>query len=159
MKRTVSTALLAASILGLTACSSMKEVEVRKTAAHPDWYQECAQLGTEGWFWMKADFVYSCGMGESLHAQASEAQAEAFALSSFASRIGTRVNSLTKVEIIDERKSTHTKMETSTDNTRINNQLEAKKYQYVLNGKYHTYVRLKMTKDAFNGLLAEAKKS
>ena len=157
MKHTVSTALLAASILGLTACGSMKEVEVRKTAAQPDWYQECAQMGTEGWFWMKADFVYSCGMGESLHAQASEAQAEAFALSSFASRIGTRVNSLTKVEIIDERKSTHTKMETSTDNTRINNQLESKKFQYMLNGKYHTYVRLKMTKASFNRLIEETK--
>ena len=139
-------------IATLSACSSMKEVEVRKTAANPNWYVECEQRGKEGWFWAREGYVYSCGMGMSKYIQASEAQADAFALDSFAKRIGSRVNSLTKVEIIDERKSTHTKVETSTNNTLIQNQMESKKYQYVLNGQYHTYVRLKMTEDTFNRL-------
>lgn len=140
----------------LAACSSMKEVEVRKTAANPNWYADCEQRGKEGWFWAREGYVYSCGMGVSVHAQASEAQADAFALDSFAKRIGSRVNSLTKVEFIDERKSTHTKVETSTSNTLIQNQLESKKYQYMLNGQYHTYVRLKMTEDTYNRLTQKA---
>lgn len=148
--------ILVPVIATLAACSSMKEVEVRKTAAHPSWYADCEQRGKEGWIWSREGYVYSCGMGVSVHAQASEAQADAFALDSFAKRIGSRVNSLTKVEFIDERKSTHTKVETSTANTLIQNQLESKKYQYVLNGQYHTYVRLKMTEDTYNRLTQKA---
>jgi hypothetical protein len=148
--------ILVPIIAALSACSSMKEVEVRKTAAQPNWYADCEQRGKEGWFWAREGFVYSCGMGVSVHAQASEAQADAFALDSFAKRIGSRVNSLTKVEFIDERKSTHTKVETSTSNTLIQNQLESKKYQYMLNGQYHTYVRLKMTEDTYNRLTQKA---
>lgn len=136
----------------LAACSSMQEVEVRKTPAQPKWYAECEQRGKEGWFWSREGYVYSCGMGVSKHSQASEAQADAFALDSFAKRIGSRVNSLTKVEFIDERKSTHTKIETSTNNTLIQNQVEAKRHQYMLNGQYHTFVRLKMTEDTYNRL-------
>ncbi len=148
--------ILVPIIAALSACSSMKEVEVRKTAANPNWYADCEQRGKEGWFWAREGYVYSCGMGVSVHAQASEAQADAFALDSFAKRIGSRVNSLTKVEFIDERKSTHTKVETSTSNTLIQNQLESKKYQYMLNGQYHTYVRLKMTEDTYNRLTQKA---
>lgn len=148
--------LLAPLIATLVGCAGMTEVEVRKTAAHPSWYSDCEQRGKEGWFWKREGYVYSCGMGVSMHAQASEAQADAFALDSFAKRIGSRVNSLTKVEIIDERKATHTKVETSTNNTLIQNQLEAKKYQYVLNGQYHTYVRLKMSEDTYNRLSMKA---
>jgi hypothetical protein len=148
--------ILVPIIAALSACSSMKEVEVRKTAAQPNWYADCEQRGKEGWFWSREGYVYSCGMGVSVHAQASEAQADAFALDSFAKRIGSRVNSLTKVEFIDERKSTHTKVETSTSNTLIQNQLESKKYQYMLNGQYHTYVRLKMTEDTYNRLTQKA---
>jgi hypothetical protein len=139
-------------IATLAACSSMKEVEVRKTPAQPKWYAECEQRGKEGWFWSREGYVYSCGMGVSKYSQASEAQADAFALDSFAKRIGSRVNSLTKVEFIDETRSTRTKVETSTNNTLIQNQMESKKYQFMLNGQYHTFVRLKMTEDTFNRL-------
>ena len=153
MKKAIAVGILAAAITG---CSSLKEVETRKTAAQPKWYAECVQKGKEGWFWAREGFVYSCGMGVSSHIQASEAQAEAFAMDSFAKRIGSRVNSLTKVEFIDEKKSTHTKVETSTNNTLIANQLESKKYQYVLNGQYHTYIRLKMSEETFNLLKMKA---
>ena len=144
--------ILVPIIAALSACSSMKEVEVRKTAAQPNWYADCEQRGKEGWFWSREGFVYSCGMGQSQFAQASELQADAFALDSFAKRIGSRVNSLTKVEFIDERKSAHSKVETSTGNMLIQNQMESKKYQYIYNGQYYTYVRLKMTEETFNAL-------
>ena len=140
----------------LAACSSTKEVEVRKTAAQPTWYAECKQRGKEGWFWSREGFVYSCGLGVSKYAQASELQADAFALDSFARRIGSRVNSLTKVEFIDEKKTTHSRVETNTGNTLIQNQLESKKYQYIFNGQYYTYVRLKMTEETFNALKNKA---
>jgi hypothetical protein len=143
-------------VLAISACSTMKEVEVRKTAAHPSWYADCAQRGKEGLFWAREGFVYSCGMGVSVHPQASEAQADAFALDSFAKRIGSRVNSLTKVEFIDDNKTTHTKVESSTNNTLIQNQLESKKYQYQLNGQFHTYVRLKMSEESYNRLMTKA---
>lgn len=154
MKKALIIVPLIATLVG---CASVKEVEVRKTAAQPTWYAECEQRGKEGWFWAREGFVYSCGMGQSQFAQASELQADAFALDSFAKRIGSRVNSLTKVEFIDERKSTHSRVETKTDNTLIQNQLESKKYQYIYNGQYYTYVRLKMTEETFNALKNRAK--
>jgi hypothetical protein len=140
----------------LAACSSVKEVEVRKTAAVPNWYADCKQRGKEGILWFREGFVYSCGMGVSKFPQASEAQADAFALDSFAKRMGTRVNSVTVVEFIDERRSAKTRVETTTPNTLVQNQMEAKKYQYMFNGQYHTYVRLKMTEDTFNRLANRA---
>jgi len=149
MKNALMLGLLVTVISG---CSSIKPVEVRKTAVQPNWYADCEQRGKEGWFWKREGFVYSCGMGVSIHAQASEAQADAFALDSFAKRIGSRVNSLTKVEFIDDRRTTHTKVETTTENTLIQNQLESKKYQYMFNGQYHTYIRLKMTEETYNRL-------
>lgn len=149
MKKALLIAPLIATLIG---CASVKEVETRKTAAQPDWYADCVQRGKEGWFWAREGYVYSCGMGQSQFIQASELQADAFALDSFAKRIGSRVNSLTKVEFIDERKSTHSKVETSTGNTLIQNQLESKKYQYKLGNEYYTYVRLKMTEETFNAL-------
>lgn len=153
MKKILIAAVLASMMAG---CASVKEVEVRKSAAQPTWYAECEQRGKEGWFWAREGFVYSCGLGVSKYAQASELQADAFALDSFARRLGSRVNSLTKVEFIDERKSTHSRVETKTDNTLIQNQLEAKKYQYIFNGQYYTYIRLKMTEETFNSLKNKA---
>ena len=143
-------------VAALTACSSMQEIEVRKTPIQPNWYAECEQRGKEGWFWAREGYIYSCGMGVSSHIQASELQAYMFALDSFGKRLGSRVNSLTKVEFIEERKSSHSKVETSTNNTLIQNQLESKKYQYMLNGQYHTYIRLKMTEETYNRLMQKA---
>jgi hypothetical protein len=153
MKKAIAVGILATALVG---CSSTQKVKVLKEPVQPNWYAECEQRGKEGWFWSREGYVYSCGLGVSQYAQASEAQADAFALDSFAKRIGSRVNSLTKVEFLDEKKSTHTKVETSTNNTLIANQLEAKKFQFIHNGQYYTYVRLKMTEDTFNFLKIKA---
>ena len=88
------------AMLGLLcACSGMKEIEIRETKAHPTWYEDCEQIGSEGWLFWKTDFAYSCGMGESKFEQASESQAYAFAVKGYAERLNGEVNSSTTVEI------------------------------------------------------------
>ena len=87
-------ALLLIPIVSLfTACSGMKTIEERKNYAQPDWYKDCAQAGTEGWFWWSKEFAYACGAGESVHAQAAEEQMYAIAMNNFAKRINSEVNS------------------------------------------------------------------
>lgn len=141
----------------LAACSSMKEVENRKTYAQPNWYQECEQHATEGYFWWSKEFVYACGAGESKYQQAAEAQAESFALNSFASRINTKVNSATVTDIEDNKRTTRTTVRSSVDNTRIYDQVEAKKMAYTKDGVFYTFIRLKMTKETYERLKAEAR--
>lgn len=141
----------------LAACSSMKEVENRKTYAQPNWYQECEQHATEGYFWWSKEFVYACGAGESKFQQAAEAQAESFALNSFASRINTKVNSATVTDIEDNKRTTRTTVRSSVDNTRIYDQVEAKKMAYTKDGVFYTFIRLKMTKETYERLKAEAR--
>ena len=64
MKKAILATMLASAVLA-TGCSSMKEVENRKTYAQPSWYQECEQHATEGYFWWSKEYVYACGAGES----------------------------------------------------------------------------------------------
>lgn len=144
-------------VAALAACSSMKEVENRKTYAQPSWYQECEQHATEGMFWWSKEYVYACGAGESKYQQAAEAQAESFALNSFASRINTKVNSATVTDIEDNKRTTRTTVRSSVDNTRIYDQVEAKKMAYTKDGVFYTFIRLKMTKETYERLKAEAR--
>ena len=55
MKKTILVGMLAAVITG---CSSMKEIPESKVYMQPSWYQDCAQAGTEGWFWKEKEFAY-----------------------------------------------------------------------------------------------------
>ncbi len=148
--------ILAAAVLA-TGCSSMKEVENRKTYAQPNWYQECEQHATEGYFWWSKEYVYACGAGESKFQQAAEAQSESFALNSFASRINTKVNSETSTDIQDNKRTTRTLVKSSVDNTRIYDHVEAKKMAYTKDGTFYSFIRLKMTKETYERLKAEAR--
>ena len=77
MKGNITKALMVGTaVLAMTACTTMKEIEVRDTKAHPSWYSDCEQIGSEGFLFWKTDFAYSCGMGESKFEQASESQLE-----------------------------------------------------------------------------------
>ena len=146
----------------LGACSGMKEIEIRDTKAHPTWYEDCEQIGSEGWLFWKTDFAYSCGMGESKFEQASESQAYAFAVKGYAERINGEVNASTTVDIKgsngNETRETRTYVEHSVTNTVIREHLEVKRYAYELGatGRVHTYVRIKMPLETFNNLIAEA---
>ena len=154
MKKALVIALAAVAVAG---CSTMKEVEERKTYAQPSWYQECEQHATEGWFWASKEYVYACGAGESKYQQAAEAQSESFALNSFATRINTKVNSATTTDIQDNKRTTRTTVTSSVTETRINDHVEAKKMAYTKNGVFYSFVRLKMTKDTYERLKAEAR--
>jgi hypothetical protein len=141
----------------LTACGSMKEIEERKTYAQPSWYQDCAQAGTEGWFWFAKDYAYACGAGESLHAQAAEEQMYAIAMNNFAKRINSEVNSETKIEFVDDRKKTYTKISYVVKNTTIREHLQRELGHFTMNGRHYTFIRLKMPKQVFDQLVSEAK--
>jgi len=164
MKGTLK-ALAVGATITLAGCSTMQEVEVRQTKAHPSWYIDCEQIGSEGFLFWQDEYAYSCGMGESKFEQASESQAYAFAVKGYAERINGIVNSKTTVNLTGnngvEGRVTQTIVEHSTANTAIREHVEVKKYAYELeaSGKVHTYVRIKMPLQTFNRLLEEAKQT
>jgi hypothetical protein len=149
--------LLIPIIATLTACSGMKTVENRKEYAMPDWYQECQQAGVKGYFWWKKEFAYACGGGESLHAQAAEEQMYAIAMNNFAKRINSEVNSETVIDIVNDKKSTHTKISYVVKSTTIREHMRTETAQFTMQGRHYTFVRLEMPKEVFNQLIAEAK--
>jgi hypothetical protein len=149
--------LILSSIAILTACGSMKDIEERKTYAEPGWYQDCAQAGTEGWFWMAKDYAYACGAGESLHAQAAEEQMYAIAMNNFAKRINSEVNSETEIKFVDDKKSTYTRISYVVKSTVIREHLQREVGHFTMNGRHYTFVRLKMPKAVFDQLIAEAR--
>jgi hypothetical protein len=157
MKKAILVGMMAVAITG---CSSMKTIEVRDTKAHPSWYVDCEQIGSEGWkFWNRDKFAYACGMGESIYEQAAEAQAYAFAVKGFAERINGSVNASTVVDINNDKRTTRTLVEHKVVDTVIREHLEVKKYSYQLaaTNRVHTYVRIKMPLETFDRLIQEAK--
>src|SRR5210317_148231 len=136
MKGLFKIATVTSLVAMLSACSTMKEIEVRDTKAHPSWYEDCKQIGSEGFLFWKTDYAYSCGMGVSRFEQASESQAYAFAVKGYAERINGVVNSNTIVDIKGnngvESRVTQTIVNHSTRNTSIREHVEVKKYAYEL---------------------------
>ena len=157
MKGNITKALTAMSIaLTLGACSSMTTVAERDTYAQPKWYANCAQSGSEGYFWWKEEFAFACGAGESRYGQASEAQAYMFASNSFARRINGTVNSNTKVEIVNEVKQSSMVVTESVTDTRVIKHTEEERGEFKYAGKHYTFVKLKMPVDVFEQLVTEA---
>lgn len=159
MKGIFKTGVLITTLAMMSACSTMKEIEVRETKANPKWYMDCEQIGKEGWLFWKTDYAYACGMGESKFEQASESQAYAFAVKGFAERINGTVNASTVVDIKNDVRTTRTRVEHSVKDTVIREHLEVKRYAYELSntGRVHTYVRIKMPLDVFDRLISEAR--
>tara|TARA_Y200000002_G_scaffold98383_2_gene79749 strand:- start:12775 stop:13299 length:525 start_codon:yes stop_codon:yes gene_type:complete len=159
VKGIFKTGVLVTTLAMMSACSTMKEIEVRETKANPKWYMDCEQIGKEGWLFWKTDYAYACGMGESKFEQASESQAYAFAVKGFAERINGTVNASTVVDIKNDVRTTRTRVEHSVKDTVIREHLEVKRYAYELSntGRVHTYVRIKMPLDVFDRLISEAR--
>ena len=153
MKKAILVGMLAAAITG---CSSMKEVPERKAYAQPDWYQECQQAGVKGYFWWKKEFAYACGGGESIHAQAAEEQMYAIAMNNFAKRINGTVNSETSIDILNDKKTTRTKISYKVEDTAIRRHVKSERGHFTMGGKHYTFVRLEMKKTTFDQLIAEA---
>ena len=154
MKKALAIGLLAVAITG---CSSMKEIDNRKTYAQPKWYQDCAQAGTEGWFWWSKEYAYACGAGESKYAQAAEEQMYAIAMNNFAKRINSEVNSSTEIRFVGDKKTTQTVISYQVKNTVIREHLQRELGHFTMNGRHYTFVRLKMPKDVFDRLISESK--
>ena len=154
MKKTILVGLLAGVITG---CSSMKEIPESKVYMQPGWYQDCAQAGTEGWFWKEKEMAYACGAGESIHAQAAEEQMYAIAMNNFAKRINSDVNSETRIEFKDDKKTTYTKIAYMVRETTIREHLQREVGHFTMQGRHYTFVKLKMPKTVFDQLIAESK--
>jgi hypothetical protein len=135
----------------------MKQVDERKTYAQPSWYTNCAQSGTEGYFWWNKEYAYACGAGESVFAQAAEEQMYAIAMNNFAKRINSEVNSETEVSFVNDKKSTKTRISYTVRNTAIREHLQRETGQFTMAGRHYTFVRLKMPKAVFDQLIEEAK--
>ena len=154
MKKAIAVGILAAAITG---CSSMKSIPERKTYAQPSWYQSCAQAGTEGWFWWSKDYVYACGAGESIHAQAAEEQMYAIALNNLAKRINSEINSSTKIDFDNDKKTTKTTIIHRVNAVTLREQLTKETGAFTMKGRHYTFVRLKMDKGTFETLIEQAK--
>jgi hypothetical protein len=150
-------ALLIPIIASLAACSSMKQIDERKTYAQPDWYSNCVQSGTEGYFWWTKEYAYACGAGESVYAQAAEEQMYAIAMNNFAKRINSEVNSETEINFVNDKKTTRTRISYAVKNTTIREHLQQEKGQFTMAGRHYTFMRLKMPKAIFDQLIQEAK--
>jgi len=150
-------ALLIPIIASLAACSGMQKIEERKTYAQPEWYSNCVQSGTEGYFWWTKEYAYACGAGESVYAQAAEEQMYAIAMNNFAKRINSEVNSETEINFVNDKKSTRTRISYAVKNTTIREHLQQEKGQFIMAGRHYTFMRLKMPKAIFDQLIQEAK--
>ena len=154
MKKAILVGLLAAAVTG---CSSMKSIDDRNTYAQPSWYQECQQAGVKGWFWWKKEFAYACGGGESIHAQAAEEQMYAIAMNNFAKRINSEVNSETRIEFKDDKKTSYSRISYVVKDTTIREHMQRESGHFTMNGRHITFVRLKMPKAVFDQLIVESK--
>ena len=147
--------LIIPAVALLTACSGMSKVSERSSYAQPDWYAKCAQEGREGWFWMAKDFVYACGAGESIYAQAAEEQMYAIALNNFAKRINGRVNSETTIDMTDTKRNTRTTIAYKVSDTTVVDHVQKEQGRFTMGGKHYTFVRLKMPREVFDRLIQE----
>jgi len=155
MKGTIKALIAGTAIATMAGCSSMVTIEEREHYAQPKWYQDCAQTGTEGYFWWAEDYAYACGGGESRYFQAAEEQMYAIAMNNFAKRINGRVNSETKLEFVNDQRETYTRIGYRVDDTRIIQHLEEERVTFKHAGKMFTFVKLKMPKQVFEQLVAE----
>ena len=162
MKGIITTGIMIGALSLLGACSSgYVEIAERDTYAQPKWYASCAETGSEGWFWWKEDYAYSCGAGESIFVQAAEEQMYAIAMNNFAKRINSKVNSETTLKFRDnngsETRQTDTIISYKVDNTAIREHVSRETGTFKYAGKTYTFVKLSMRKDVFDALLAEGK--
>jgi|TARA_B100001094_G_C17635691_1_gene532574 hypothetical protein len=150
-------------LIGMLGACSGKYVEIaeRDTYAQPKWYANCVESGHEGWFWWKEEMAYACGAGESIFQQAAEEQMYAIAMNNFAKRINSEVNSNTTLQFTDnngsESRSTKTVISYVVKDTTIREHISKETGTFRFQNKQFTFVKLKMNKQIFDALVAEAK--
>ena len=137
--------------------STMTEVVERENYAEPKWYANCAESGTEGFFWWKEEYAFACGGGQSKFFQGAEEQMYAIAMNQFAKRINGVINSETTIDIVDNNRTTRSIISYKVDNVAIREHIAHERMKFKYQGEYYTFVKLKMNKEVFDMLLQEAK--
>jgi|TARA_B110000503_G_scaffold122107_1_gene186351 hypothetical protein len=160
-KNFIKAATTVALLASLGACSSYTTIAERDEYAQPKWYANCVESGYEGWFWMKEEFAYACGAGESVFVQAAEEQMYAIAMNNFAKRMNSSVNSKTELAFQDnngkESRQTTTNISYVVKDTTIREHIAKETGTFKYQGKMYTFVKLRMSKDIFDALVQEAK--
>ena len=82
----------------------------------------------------------------------------AIAMNNFAKRINSEVNSETKIDFVNDKKSTKTSISYVVKNTTIREHMKTETAQFTMQGRHYTFVRLEMPKAVFDQLIQEAKK-
>ena len=141
----------------LGACSTMTEIAERENYAEPKWYADCAESGTEGFFWWKEEYAYACGGGQSKFFQGAEEQMYAIAMNQFAKRINGVINSETTIDIKNNNRTTRSVISYKVDNVAIREHIAHDRMKFKYQGEYYTFVKLRMNKEVFDSLLQEAK--
>ena len=145
----------------LNACSTYTTIAEREEYAQPKWYANCVETGSKGWFWWKENYVFACGAGESIFQQAAEEQMYAIAMNNFAKRINSEVNSNTQLQFKGnngaETKTTNTVISYVVKDTVIREHIAKETGTFKYQGKMYTFVKLRMNKEIFDQLIAEAK--
>jgi hypothetical protein len=141
----------------LGACSTMTEIAERENYAEPKWYADCAESGTEGYFWWKEEYAYACGGGQSKFFQGAEEQMYAIAMNQFAKRINGVINSETTIDIKNNNRTTRSVISYKVDNVAIREHIAHERMKFKYQGEYYTFVKLRMNKEVFDMLLQEAK--
>lgn len=161
MKGVIKAGIFAGMLSLLGACSTYTTIAEREDYAQPKWYANCVESGFEGWFWWKEEYAYACGAGESVFQQAAEEQMYAIAMNNFAKRINSEVNSQTNLEFIDnngaESRRTNTTISYVVKDTTIREHIAKETGTFKYQGKMYTFVKLRMNKQIFDQLIAEAK--
>jgi hypothetical protein len=77
----------------------------------------------------------------------------AIAMNNFAKRINGRVNSETKISIVNDIKNTSTEISYKVSDTRVTQHLEEERGTYIYAGNHYTFVKLRMPKAVFDSLV------
>ena len=83
----------------------------------------------------------------------------AIAMNNFAKRINSEVNSETKIDFVNDKKSTKTSISYVVKSTTIREHLKTETAHFTMQGRHYTFVRLEMPKPVFDQLIAEAKQA
>ena len=155
MKGTIKNLTLVATMaVMMSACSTMTTVVEKQQDVVPNWYMKCKDTGTEGWFWWKEEYVFACGAGVSIFEQAAEEQMYAIAMNNFAKRINGRVNSETRISFKNNVRNTTTDISYKVTDTAVTQHLEEERGTYIYAGNHYTFVKLRMPKEVFDGLVS-----
>lgn len=168
MKVTVLTFAATVSLLA-AACSTNKVVKVAeyKEYVQPEWYMNCKDIDTESngvWFWNSTTYYYSCGSSLSGFESAAQIKATQVARRNMADRLNGVISSGTKIRMNDIGTSESITSETETEmlivnkitDTALRHYATTEHYSYKMNGNYHSFVMIKLSKEHVDEMIEEA---